>query len=99
LALCQNDRSWLKIRWDHSINDLSLRQCPIAQQFTSSVAPILKNNCVSCHPGYDTREVAMDKAEAYKIHLTNKTMSPAPNAPLSDADTKIILDWYASIPL
>jgi hypothetical protein len=29
----------------------------------------------------------------------NKTMPPAPNAPVSDADTKIILDWYASIPL
>ncbi|HET9240148.1 MAG TPA: hypothetical protein VFO10_22990 [Oligoflexus sp.] len=71
----------------------------IAQEFTTKVAPILKNNCISCHPGYDTQAVATDKAAAYKTHLMNKTMPPAPNAPLSDADTKIVLDWYASIPL
>jgi hypothetical protein len=71
----------------------------IAQEFTTKVAPILKNNCISCHPGYDTQAVATDKAAAYKTHLMNKTMPPAPNAPVSDADTKIILDWYASIPL
>jgi hypothetical protein len=71
----------------------------IALDFTTKVAPILKNNCIGCHPGYDTQAVATDKAAAYKTHLMNKTMPPAPNAPLSDADTKIILDWYASIPL
>ncbi len=69
----------------------------IAQNFTTNVQPILKNNCVSCHPGYDTQQVATDKAAAYKTHLMNKTMPP--NTPLLDADTKIILDWYASIPL
>jgi hypothetical protein len=71
----------------------------IAQNFMANVQPILKNNCIGCHPGYDAQDVAMDKAAAYKTHLMNKTMPPAPNAPLSDADTKIILDWYASIPL
>jgi hypothetical protein len=71
----------------------------IAQNFTTNVQPILKNNCVSCHPDYDTQSMAMDKAAAYKTHLMNKTMPPAPNPPLSDADTKIVLDWYASIPL
>ncbi|MDQ3231115.1 MAG: hypothetical protein M3Q07_04780 [Pseudobdellovibrionaceae bacterium] len=70
----------------------------IAQNFVTNVQPLLKNNCVGCHPGYDTQQSATDKAAAYKTHLMNKTMPPAPNA-LSDADTKIILDWYASIPL
>lgn len=71
----------------------------IAQNFMTNVQPILKNNCVSCHPDYDSQQVATDKAAAYKTHLMNKTMPPAPNPPLSDADTKTILDWYASIPL
>lgn len=69
----------------------------IAQNFISNVQPILKNNCVSCHPDYDSQQMATDKAAAYKTHLMNKTMPP--NAPLSDADTKTILDWYATIPL
>lgn len=71
----------------------------IEQAFLADVQPLLKNNCVSCHPGYDAQQTAMDKAAAYKTHLMNKTMPPAPNPPLSDADTRKILDWYASIPL
>jgi hypothetical protein len=71
----------------------------IAQEFSTKVAPILKKDCASCHPGYDSQAMAIDKAAAYKTHLMNKTMPPAPKAPLSDADTKIILNWYASIPL
>jgi hypothetical protein len=69
----------------------------IAKNFQTNVQPLLKNNCISCHPAYDAEQTARDKAAAYKTHLTNKTMPP--NQALSDADTKIILDWYATIPL
>lgn len=69
----------------------------ISANFTATVKPILTNFCVGCHEGYDTEAMARLKAAAYKSHVTNKTMPP--NAPLSDADSKIILDWYASIPL
>jgi|NOAtaT_6_FD_contig_21_7915944_length_1812_multi_7_in_0_out_0_2 hypothetical protein len=69
----------------------------LQQSFTSQVKPLLTTYCVSCHPGYNEYPSALDKAAANKMHLMNKTMPPA--QALSDADTKIILDWYASIPL
>jgi len=69
----------------------------IEQNFLANVQPVLKNNCIGCHPGYDAQQTAMDKAAAYKTHLMNQTMPP--NQPLSAADTKIVLDWYATIPL
>jgi hypothetical protein len=71
----------------------------IEQTFLAGVQPLIKNNCIACHPGFDAQAVAMEKAAAIKTHLMNKTMPPPPGTPLSDADTKTILDWFASIPL
>ena len=86
----------------YAVNSLKLtvptaQEAAVTAAFTAQVMPLLTNNCVKCHEGYNTEESARLKSVGFKTHLMNKTMPPG--APLSDADTKVILDWYASIPL
>ena len=74
--------------------------CAEVQDFhTQSVAPILINNCVGCHPGYDTFEgsvaAIMDGKVIERINLdiSNPQFMPLGSAKLSQQELDVIQNF------
>ena len=67
--------------------------------YVQSVAPILANNCVACHPGYDTFEgsvaAIMDGKVIERINLdiTNPRFMPLGSEKLSQQELDIIQNF------
>ena len=67
--------------------------------YTQSVAPILVNNCVGCHPGYNSFEGSVatimegKTIERINLKITNPRFMPKGSAKLSQQELDIIQNF------
>ena len=71
----------------------------VENYYTQSVAPILVNNCVGCHPGYNSFEGSVatimegKTIERINLKITNPRFMPKGSAKLSQQELDIIQNF------
>ena len=75
--------------------------CPDgASTFAAEVEPLMRGRCLYCHdqaPRQLLRDYAeiRDAGHVVLMQLVNCTMPPAPTAPLTADERRVILSWFA----
>ncbi len=59
--------------------------------FQDHIQPIIKTNCVSCHPAYDSYAGVKDAARSMVLAVEDEVMPPT--APLGGSDIALFLAW------